>query len=143
MGTMKDSNSKDLTEAEEVKKRWQEYTEELYKKSLNDPDNHNGVVTHLEPDILQCDVKGLYEVLLQTKLVEVMEFQLSSFKTYKMMLWKYCTQYASKFGKPSSGHRTRKCQVFIPIPKGNAKECSKFNCTLFIYQQGNAQNPSS
>ena len=86
MGTMKDSNSKDLTEAEEVKKRWQEYTEELYKKSLNDPDNHNGVVTHLEPDILQCDVKGLYEVLLQTKLVEVMEFQLSSFKTYKMML---------------------------------------------------------
>ena len=83
---MKDSNSKDLTEAEEVKKRWQEYTEELYKKSLNDPDNHNGVVTHLEPDILQCDVKGLYEVLLQTKLVEVMEFQLSSFKTYKMML---------------------------------------------------------
>ena len=59
MGTMKDSNSKDLTEAEEVKKRWQEYTEELYKKSLNDPDNHNGVVTHLEPDILQCDVKGL------------------------------------------------------------------------------------
>ena len=110
MGTMKDSNSKDLTEAEEVKKRWQEYTEELYKKSLNDPDNHNGVVTHLEPDILQCDVKGLYEVLLQTKLVEVMEFQLSSFKTYKMMLWKYCTQYASKFGKPSSGHRTAEGQ---------------------------------
>ena len=64
----------------------QDYTEDLYKKGLNDPDNHNGVVTHLEPDILQCDVKGLYEVLLQTKLVEVMEFQLSSFKTYKMML---------------------------------------------------------
>ena len=76
----------DLTEIENIKKRWQEYTEELYKKDLHDPDNHDGVITHLEPDILQCDVKGLYEVLLQTKLVEVMEFQLSSFKTYKMML---------------------------------------------------------
>ena len=86
MGTIKDRNDTDLTEAEDIRKRWQGYIEELYKKSLNDPDNHNGVVTHLEPDILQCDVKGLYEVLLQTKLVEVMEFQLSSFKTYKMML---------------------------------------------------------
>ena len=57
MGTIKDRNGKDLTEAEEIKKRWQEYTEELYKKSLNDPDNHDGVVTHLEPDILECEVK--------------------------------------------------------------------------------------
>ena len=57
MGTIKDRNSKDLAEAEEIKKSWQEYTEELYKKGLNDPDNHNGVVTHLQPDILQCKVK--------------------------------------------------------------------------------------
>ena len=57
MGTIKDRNGKDLTEAEEIKKRWQEYTEELYKKGLNDPDNHDGVVTHLEPDILECEVK--------------------------------------------------------------------------------------
>ena len=57
MSTMKDRNSKNLTEAEEIKKRWQEYTEELYKKGLNDPDNHNCVVTLLEPDILECDVK--------------------------------------------------------------------------------------
>ena len=57
MGTIKDRNSKDLTEAEEIKKRWQEYTEELYKKDLNDPDNHNGVIVHLEPDILECKVK--------------------------------------------------------------------------------------
>ena len=56
MGTIKDRNDKDLTEAEEIKKRWQEYTE-LYKKNLNDPDNHNGVVTYLEPDILECEVK--------------------------------------------------------------------------------------
>ena len=57
MGMIKDRRGKDLTEAEEIKKRWQEYTEELYKKSLNDPDNHDGVVTHLEPDILECEVK--------------------------------------------------------------------------------------
>ena len=57
MGTTKDRNSKDLTEAEDIKKRWQEYTEERYKKRLHDPNNHNGVVTHLEPDILECEVK--------------------------------------------------------------------------------------
>ena len=57
MGTIKDRNSRDLTEAEEIKKRWQKYTEELQKKGLNDLDNHNGVVTHLEPDILECEVK--------------------------------------------------------------------------------------
>ena len=62
------------TEAEDIKKRWQEYTEELYKKELHDPDNHEGVITHLEPDILEC------EASLRTKLVEVMKFQLSYFK---------------------------------------------------------------
>ena len=57
MGTIKDRNGMDLTEAEDIKKRWQEYTEELYKKDLHDPDNHIGVITHLEPDILECKVK--------------------------------------------------------------------------------------
>ena len=57
MGTIKDRNGMDLTEAEDIEKRWQKYTEELYKKDLHDPDNHNGVITHLEPDILECDVK--------------------------------------------------------------------------------------
>ena len=57
MGTIKDRNGKDLTEAEEIKKRWQEYTEKLYKQGLNDPDNHDGVVINLEPDILECKVK--------------------------------------------------------------------------------------
>ena len=57
MGTIKDRNGMDLTEAEDIKKRWQEYTEELYKKDLHDPDNHNGVITHLESDILECEVK--------------------------------------------------------------------------------------
>ena len=61
MGSIKDRNGTDLTEAEDIKKMWQEYTEELYKKDLHDPDNHDGVITHLEPDILQCEVKWALE----------------------------------------------------------------------------------
>ena len=99
-----------VTEAEDIKKRWQEYTEELYKKDLHDPDDHDGMITHLEPDILECEVKWALESITRTKLVEVMEFQLSYSKSWKMMLWKFCTQYASKFGKLSSGHRTGKGQ---------------------------------
>ena len=82
MGTIKDRNSIDLTEAEDIKKRWQEYTAELYKKDLHDP-QHDGVITHLEPDILECEIKWAFEsliTLLRTKLVEVMEFQLSYLK---------------------------------------------------------------
>ena len=75
MGTIKDRNGKDLPEAEDIKKRWQEYTE-LYRKDLHDPDNHDDVITHLEPDILECEVKWALEASLRTKLVEVMEFQL-------------------------------------------------------------------
>ena len=71
----------DLTEALDIKKRWQEYTEELYKKDLHNQDNHDGVITHLEPDILECEVKWALEASLRTKLVEVMQFQLSSFKS--------------------------------------------------------------
>ena len=70
----------DLTEAEDIKKRWQEYTEELYKKDLHDPDNHDDVTTHLEPNILECEVKWALGSIT-TKLVEVMEFQLSYFKS--------------------------------------------------------------
>ena len=81
MGSIKDRNSMNLTEAEDIKKRWQEYTEELYKKDLHDPDNHNGVITQLEPDILECEVNWALEASLQTKLVEVREFQLSCFKS--------------------------------------------------------------
>ena len=86
MDTIKDRNGVDLTEAEVIKKRWQEYTEELYKKDLHSPDNHYGVITHLEPDILEVKSSGPYKASLQTKLVEVMEFQLSYFKSWKMML---------------------------------------------------------
>ena len=79
MDSVKDRNNMDLTEAEDIKKRWQEYTE-LYKKDLHDPDNHDGVVTHLEPDILECEVKWALGIVI-TNLVEVMEFQLSCFKS--------------------------------------------------------------
>ena len=81
MGLIKDQNGMDLTEAEDIKKRWQEYTEALYKKDLHDPDNHDGVVTHLEPDILECEVKRALKTSLRTKLVEVMEFWLSYLKS--------------------------------------------------------------
>ena len=74
MGSIKDRNGLDLTEAKDIKKRWQEYTEELYKKDLDDSDNHDGVITHLEPDILECEVKLALESII-TKLEEVMAFQ--------------------------------------------------------------------
>ena len=77
MGVIKDKNGMDLTKAKDIKKRWQKYTEELYKKDIHDPVNRDGVITHLETDILECEVKWA----LQTKLVEVMEFQLSYFKS--------------------------------------------------------------
>ena len=75
MGAIKDRNAMNLTEAEDSKKRWQEYTEELCKKELHNPDNHNGMITLLEPDILECEVKWALESITRTKLVEVMEFQ--------------------------------------------------------------------
>ena len=82
MSTIKNRNSTDLTEAENIKNRWQEYTEELYKKDLHDPENHDSVITHLEPDILECEVKwALESITIKTKLVDVMEVQLSYFKS--------------------------------------------------------------
>ena len=80
MGSIKDRNGMDLAEAEDIKNRWQEYTEELYGKDLHDPDDHDGVIIHLEPDILECEVKWALGSIT-TKLVEVMEFQLSYFKS--------------------------------------------------------------
>ena len=77
---MKGRNGMDLTEAENIEKRWQEYTE-LYKKDLQDPDNHDGVITHLEPDILECEVKWALGSITMNKALEVMEFQLSYVKS--------------------------------------------------------------
>ena len=81
MGTIEDRNVMDLTEAEDIKKRWQEYTEEPYKKDLRDPDNHDGVITYLEPGIMECKVEWSLRSITTYKLVEVMKFQLSYFKS--------------------------------------------------------------
>ena len=81
MNSIKDRNGMDLTEAEDIKKRWQEYTQELYKKYLHNPDNHDGVTTHLEPDILECEVKWALGSITMNKAREVMELQLSYFKS--------------------------------------------------------------
>ena len=81
MGTKKDRNSMNLTAAEDIKKRWQEYTEELYKKELHDPNNHDAVITHLEPDILECEVRWALGSNTTTNLAGVMKFQLSYYKS--------------------------------------------------------------
>ena len=88
MSTIKDRNGLDLTEAAYIKKRWQEYTEELYKKDLHDPDNHNDVITHLEPDILECEVKWALESITTNKASEGdgIPVEISNFKSWKMML---------------------------------------------------------
>ena len=97
MGLIKDRNGMDLTEAEDIKKRWQEYTEELYKNDLHDPDIHDGVITHLEPDILECEVKRALESITTNKASGGDEIPVELFQTWKMMLWKCRTQYAIKF----------------------------------------------
>ena len=102
----------DLTEAEDTKKRWQEYTEKLYKKDLHNPDNHDGVITHLEPDILECEVKWALESITRKKAsggdgIPVELFQILKDDAVKVL---HFHKYASKFGKLSSGHRTGKGQ---------------------------------
>ena len=110
MGSIKDRNGMDLTKAEDIKKRWQENTEELYKKDLHDQDNHDGVITDLEPDILECEVKWALESITMNKASRGDGIPVELFQILKDDAVKCCTQYASKFGKLSSGHRTEKGQ---------------------------------
>ena len=110
MVSIKDKNGMDLTEAEHIKKGWKEHTEELYKKDLHDPDNHSAVITHLEPDIRECEVKCTLGSITTNKASGGDGIPVELFQSWKMMLPKCCTQYASKFGKLSSGHRTGKGQ---------------------------------
>ena len=130
-GLNKGQKCRDLTEAEDIKKRWQEYTEELYKKDLHDPDNQDGVITHLEPDILECEVKWALGSIAMNKAsggdgIPVELFQILKDDAVKVN----CTQYVSKFGKLSSGHRTGKGQ-FHPNPKRQCQRMLKLlhNCT--------------
>ena len=110
MGSIKDSNDMDLTEAEDIKKRWQEYTEELYKNDLYDPDNHDGVITHLEPDILECEVKWALGSITKNKASGGDRILVELFQILKDDAVKVLNSIWSKFGKLSSGHRTGKGQ---------------------------------
>ena len=110
MDIIKDRNGKDLREAEEIKKRLQDYSEELCKKGLNDWDNHDGVVTHLESDILEYEVNWALGSITRNKSNGGDGTPAELFQILKMILLKCCSHYASKFGKLSSGHRTGKGQ---------------------------------
>ena len=106
----------DLTEAEDIKKRWRECIE-MYKKDLHDPDNHDGVITHLEPDILECEAKWALGSITVNKVGGGDGIPVELFQILKDDAVKCCTQYASKFGKLSSGHRTGKGQFSFQSPR--------------------------
>ena len=110
MGSIKDRNGMDLTEAEDIKKRWQEYMEELYKKDLHDQNNHDGVITHLEPDILECGVKWALESITTNKASRGDGIPVELFQSLKDDAVKMLHSVCHKFGKLSSGHRTGKGQ---------------------------------
>ena len=129
MGSVKDRNSMDLIEAEDNKKRWQEYTEELYEKDLHDPVNHNGVVTHLEPDILECDVMWSLGSITTNKASGGDGIPLELFQILKDDAMKVLHSICQQIWKSKQWPQDWKRSVFIPIPKtGNAKECSNY-CT--------------
>ena len=110
MGSIKDRNGRDLTEAEDIKKRWQEYTEELYKKDLHDPDNHDGVITHLEPDILGCEVKWALGSITTNKASGSDGIPVELFQILKDDVVKLLHSICQQIWKTSSGHRTGKGQ---------------------------------
>ena len=110
MGTIKYRNGMYLTESDDITKRWQEYREELCKKDLHDPDNHDGVIAYLEPDILECQVKWALGSITTNKASGGDGIPFEVFHIQKVMLLRCCTQYANKFGKLSSCHRTGKGQ---------------------------------
>ena len=135
MGSIKDRNGLDLTEAEDIKNRWQEYTGELYKKDLHGPDNHDGVITHLEPDILECEVKWTLGSITTNKAsggdgIPVELFQILKDDAVKV-LHSICQQIWKMHQWPQDWKRS----VFIPIPKkGKAKECSNYSTNALISQ---------
>ena len=127
MGTIKDRNGKDLTETEDIKKSWQEYME-LYKKGLNDLDNHDGVVTHLEPDILECEVSGHQEAASGCNGIPDVLFQILKDDAVKV-LHTICQQIWKTRQWPQDWKRS----VFISIlKKGNVKECSNYCAIVLI-----------
>ena len=130
MDTIKDRNGKDLTEAEEIKKRWQEYTEELHKKGLNDPENRDGVVTHLATD---CEVKWALESITANKVGGGDGIPAELFKILKDDGAKVLHSICQQTWKTQRWPKDWKRSVFIPIPKGgNAKECLNYHTIAFI-----------
>ena len=132
-GTIKDRNDLDLTEADDIKKRWQEYTEELYKKDLHDLDNHDdGVITHSEPEILECKVKWALGSITMNKASVGDGIPVELFQILKEDAIKVLHSICQQIWKTQQWPQDWKRSVFIPIPeKGNAKECSKY-CTIAL-----------
>ena len=123
----------DLTEAEDIKKRWQEYTEELYRKDLHDPDNHNGVITHLEPDVLECEVKWALGNITMNKAGGGDRIPVELFQILKDDAVKVLHSICQEIWKTQQWPQDWKRSVFIPIPKkGNAKECSNYHTIALI-----------
>ena len=123
----------DLKEAEDIKMRCQEYTEELYKKDLHDPDNHDGVITHLEPDILECEVKWDLESITMNKASGGDGIPMELFQILKNDAVKVLPSMCQQIWKTQQWPQGWKRSVFIPIPKkGNAKECSNYHTVALI-----------
>ena len=132
MRSVKDRNGKDLTEAQDIKK-WQRYTEELYKKDLSDPDNHDGVITHLEPDILECEVKKALGSITTNKASRGDGIPVELFQTLNDDAVKMLHPKCQQIWKTQQWPQDWKRSVFIPIPKkGNAKECSNYHTVTLI-----------
>ena len=132
MGSIKDRNSMDLIEAEDIMKRWQEYTEELYKKDLHDPDNQDGVITDLEPDILEYEVKWALESITTNKASGGDGIPAELFQILKDDAVKVLHSICQQIWKTQHWPQDWKRSVFIPVrKKGNAKECSNY-CTIAL-----------
>ena len=133
MGKIKDRSGMDLTEAEEIKKRWQEYTEELYKKDLHDPDNHYSVITYLEPDILECEVKWSLGSITTNKASGRDENPVELFQILKDDAVKVLHSICQQIWKTRQWPQDWKRSIFISIPKkGSAKECSNYRTIALI-----------
>ena len=132
MGSIKDRNSMDLTEAEDIKKRWQEYTEELYKNDLHDPNNHDGVINHLKPDIVECEVKWVLGSIAQNKSHGGDEIPVKLFQILKDVAVQVVHSICQQIWKTQEWPQDWIWSVFIPIPKkGSTKECSNY-CTIAL-----------
>ena len=133
MGTIKDRNGMDLTEAEDIKKRWQEFTEELYKKDLHDPHDHHDVITHLEPDILECEVKWALGGITMNKVSGGDDIPVELFQILKDDAVEVLHSICQQIWKSQQWPQDWKRSVFIPIPKkGNPKECSNYHTIALI-----------